>query len=259
MKVPVRKVGLLLLSLIVLQRGPADAQSATPHSGLTLLEAVESTLQEHPLIRSQQAQVQISRGFRDQASGAFDPVITSGFTADRSNLPLSNLQQQQNAGSGIPGNDQVSNKASYGLGVERLFRNGISITPHFQFGRTTDNGFNAGGVNTSTLGFAVNIPLMRGRGRSVVAAQETAAKDEVDATLLDLNFLISQLITNTASSYWNLVAAEKNLTIAIGAEERGKVYLDQVGTPVNADHVPRNDLPEVQAIVAQRSATRVAA
>ncbi len=259
MKAPARQVSSLLLFLILLQHGPAGAQSTPPHSGLSLLDAVESTLQEHPLIRSQQAQVQISRGFREQASGAFDPVITSGFTADRFDLPLSNLQQQQNAGSGILGNDRISSNASYGIGVQRLFRNGVSITPQFQLGRTTDNVFNAGGVNTSTLGFAVNIPLMRGRGRSVVAAQETAAKNEVDAALLDLNFLISQLMTNTASSYWNLVAAEKNLAIAIDAEERGKVYLDQVTTLVNADHVPRNDLHEVQANLAQRSATRVAA
>jgi outer membrane protein TolC len=265
MKVSVRQISFLLFSLVILQRGPANAQSTNaqstaPHSGLSLLDAVESTLQEHPLIRSQQAQVQISRGFREQASSVFDSVITSGLSANRSNLPLTSLQQQQNTASGVIDTaDQISNTAAYTVGMQRLFRNGISVTPQLQLGRTTDNLFSTGGINTSTLGFAVNIPLMQGRGKSVVAAQETAAKEEVDATLLDLNFLISQLMTNTASSYWNLVAAEKNLAIATDAEERGKVYLDQVSTLVNADHVPRNDLHEVQANLAQRSATRVAA
>lgn len=258
-KLSVRHATLLFICLALLPQRPANAQPTTPRSSISLLDAIETTLQEHPLIRSQQAQVQISRGFREQASGAFDSVITSEFNADRSNLPLSTLQQQQNAESGIISSDQISNNASYGIGVQRLFRNGISIAPQFQLGRTTDNGFNAGGINTSTVGFALNIPLMRGRGRSVVAAQETAAKEEVDATLLDLNHLISQLMANTASSYWNLVAAEKNLAIASDAEDRGKVYLDQVTTLVNADHVPRNDLHEVQANLAQRSATRVAA
>src|SRR6476619_5729289 len=115
MKLPARQVILLLLALILLQGGPANAQSPSLHSGVSLLDAVESTVQEHPLIRSQQAQVQISRGLREQASAAFDPVFTSGFTANRSTLPLTSLQQQQNAGSGIIGADQISNNATYGI------------------------------------------------------------------------------------------------------------------------------------------------
>src|SRR2546423_12903345 len=98
-KVPAKQISLLFFSLIFLQQGPITAQSTTPHSGLSLLDAVQSTLEEHPLIRSQEAQVQISRGLREQASGTFDSVVTSGFTADRANSPLSSLQHQQNAGS----------------------------------------------------------------------------------------------------------------------------------------------------------------
>src|SRR5689334_23100011 len=131
MKVSVRQISFLLFSLVILQRGPAVAQSTTPRSGLSLLDAVESTLQEHPLIRSQQAQVQISRGMREQASSAFDPVITSGLSADRSNLPLTSLQQQQNATSGVSRTDQISNNAAYTIGMQRLFRNGVSVTPQF--------------------------------------------------------------------------------------------------------------------------------
>src|SRR5215472_4261267 len=198
-KIAARSVVLSFLSFVLYQvQAHAQAQANPPHSGLSLLDAIQSTLQDQPLIRSQQAQVQISRGVREQASGVFDSVITSGFRANRADLPLSDLQQQQNAASGMTGSLQTSNTASYGIGVQRLFRNGISITPQFQLGRTTDNMINVGGVNTSTLGIAVNVPLFRGRGKAVAAAQETAAKTEVDATVLDLNHLISQLMANTA-------------------------------------------------------------
>ena len=92
-----------------------------------------------------------------------------------------------------------------------------------------------------------------------MAAQERAAKTEVDAALLDLNQLISELTINTASSYWNFLAAQKNVAIARDVETRGNLYLSQVETLVDADRVPRNDLHEVKANVASRSSTRLAA
>lgn len=258
MRVPVKKLSFLFI-LIMLQRWQIYAQSTTPPKDLKLLDAIESTLLNHPLIRSQQAQVEISRGSREQASGMFDSLITTGLTSNRTDLPLSISQTEQNAQLGAAMNaEQLSNNANYGIAVQRLFRNGISVNPQFQLGRTTDNLFNTGGVNTSTLSVSVIIPLIRGRGH-VVAAQEQAAKTEIDASLLDLSQLMSQLMANTASSYWNLVAAQKNLAIATDAEIRGSTYLSQVQALVDADHVPRNDLHEVTANLAQRSSTRLAA
>jgi len=253
-----RKLALFALSVSVLQQAQ-QPQPAPYRSGLTLLDAIEATLLHHPLIRSQQAQVQISHGLLLQAAGPFDSLITSGFSSDRASTPLTSLQQQENASAGILTAGQISNSTSYGVGVQRLFRNGISIGPQFQLGRTTDNIFESGGVNTSALSFGVIFPLMKGRGRAAVDAQELAAKTEVDATLLDLNQLISQLMANTAFDYWNLVAAQKNLSIAQENEDRGKTYLNNVQALVDADHVPRNDLHEVVANLAQRSSTRLAA
>jgi outer membrane protein TolC len=259
MKALLRKLRLFVLTLVVLQQCQTYAQPAAPRSGLTLLDAIESTLDHHPLINSQRAQVQISRGLLLQASGVFDSSITSGFSGNKASIPLTGLQQQQDSSLGINSVDQLTNNVNYGIGVQRLFRNGISISPQFQQTRTTDNLFEVGGVNSSVLNIGVIFPLMRGRGRMAVAAQELAAKTEVGASLLDFNQLISQLMANTAADYWNLVAAQKNLAIATENEDRGKTYLSNVQTLVDADHVPRNDLHEVVANLAQRSSTRMAA
>src|SRR5262249_32380416 len=123
----------------------------------------------------------------------------------------------------------------------------------------TDALTDPGGANTSALSLLVNIPLLRGRGKKAVAAREEAATREVEASLFDLDELIAQLIANTATSYWNLVAAEKSVTVALDAEARGRTYLENVKALVAADQVPRNDLNEVTANLASRSATRVAA
>jgi outer membrane protein len=259
MKALIRQFCFLFLTSVVTQQSQSQAQLAASNNGLSLLDAIGSTLLDHPLIRSQQAQVQITRGLRLQASGSFDSLITSSFNGNRTDIPLTNFEQQENASLGVVSPDQASNNVTYSLGLQRLFRNGSSAQLGFQLGRTTDNLFETGGVNTSTLNFAVTVPLLRGRGRAAVDAAERAARTEVDATLLDLNQLISQLMANTATDYWNLVAAEKNLAIAQENEDRGEAYLQNVQALVNGDHVPRNDLHEVVANLAQRSTTRLTA
>jgi outer membrane protein len=254
-----KKFFFIIIVLVIFGDEQGGAQSDNPPEGWTLLDAIGSTLTNHPLIRSQQAQVQISRGLQEQAAGTFDLLISSGFSWNRASSPLTLEQEEEDLVVGVPGSALIANSENYGMGFQKLFRNGISIAPQFQVNRTIDNLFNTGGLNTSTLNIVVTVPLLRGRGRAVVAAQEQVAKTEVDATLLDLNQLISQLMSNTATSYWNLLAAEKNLAIGSDSEARAKLYLSQVQILVDADHVPRNDLHGVRANLYQRSSTRVAA
>jgi len=254
-----RKMFLCALLLIVLnQRKQADAQapSGEPQRGITLAEAVQSTLLNHPLLSSQQAQVEISRGQLEQQSGFFDSITQAGIANDRNIIPLTRSQIQQNEHSGIFDQGQATSTIKSTIAVDRTFRNGITITPGFTLGRSTDNLFNTNGLNTSNTSVAITFPLLRGRGRRVVAAQELAAVAEVDATIYDLNQLISQLVVSTTTSYWNLVAARKNLSIAYDAEARGKNYVENVVAMADADHAPRNDVHEVTGNYAQRTAQR---
>ena len=52
--------------------------AGSPAAGLTLQEALESTLRRHPLGRIGEQQVLASRGVQREASGIFDPVIPAG-------------------------------------------------------------------------------------------------------------------------------------------------------------------------------------
>jgi outer membrane protein len=259
MKSPGKKCFFLLLLLSVFQPGSGWPQSVAPEKPLTLLDAVESTLRTHPLIRSQQAQVQISRGLREQASGAFNSFTTGSFVGSHTEVPLTTAQQQQNAVFGIGTTAQITRAIDSNVEVQRLFRNGTTITQQFLLGRASDNISSVSGISSSALDLLISVPMLRGRGRQATAAQEEAAKIEVNAALLDLNQLISQLMSNTASSYWNLVAARKLLTIASDAEDRGSLYLHDVQALVDADHVPRNDLHTVIANLASRTSARLAA
>ena len=233
--------------------------SAPPPQPLSLIEALQSTLASQPALHIQEQQVVSSRAVRQQASGTFDTVIGTTLSQNRINNPLTRFDQEQAGLLGIVTNNQASNVTSLNIGATKEYRNGISISPSLLNTRTTDNIYDVGGVNLTTLAIQINVPLLRGRGRSVVAAQETAAGIEVEASLLDLNQTISSLLFNTASSYWNAVGSAEDLKVAQGSEDRGKVYVENVQTLIAAGRVPEAEIHQVNANLATRSAARIAA
>ena len=233
--------------------------SQPPPQPIELIEALQSTLANQPALHIQEQQVVSSRAVHRQASGTFDTVIESSLFQNRINNPLTLFNQEQAGLLGIITNNQVSNVTGLEIGASKEYRNGVTVRPSFLNTRTTDNIYDIGGVNLTTLAFQVNVPLLHGRGRNVVAATETAAGIEVEASLLDLNQTISSLLSNTASNYWNAVGAAKNLEVVQGSEERGKIYVENVQTLIGAGRVPEAEIHQVKANLAIRSAARIAA
>jgi outer membrane protein TolC len=234
----------LLLFLCALELSAQGTKSV----GLTLLDAVGSSVLKHPALRAQEAQIEFLVGTREQASGAFDWLSESGLGRSRQSALGSSSQLVD-----------LTNETSFSASTSRLFRDGIVIGPSFQLHKTSDNLSFPGGTNTYSMGLQLTVPLLRGRGRNVVAAQEGADNLQLKAGQYDLNFLVSQVMANAAASYWNLVAAHKRLAIAQEAEARGGVYVESTRALIDADHVPRNDLNEAVANLAQRSSARIVA
>jgi outer membrane protein len=248
----IRVLVVVLIVPAVLRAQAADSQDS---GAITVVDAVNATLAYHPLLKVQQQQVAISRGIKLQAAAPFDSVFSTGLGQSQTTTPLA-LAQRPSSGFIT---SQASDLVTYGISGSKLFRNGISIGPGLNLTRDTDNMSRTNGVSTGHAGVVVNIPLLKGRGRSVVDAGESAAGLEVSASQFDLNQLVAQLITNTVTSYWSLVAASRNLAIARDAEERGKTYVSNVQALIDAGRVPRSDANVVRANLAQRSAARIAA
>jgi len=227
---------------------------ALPEGPLSLSEAMESTLREHPLLHAQEQQVQYSRGAALRAQSQFDRVVSAGASQSRTYTPLSEVERTLYGATSA-----ATNFTSVDAEATQQFHNGISAGPLLSVTRTSDNVFTVGGLNLSHIGFQVNIPLLRGRGRDVVGAQEAASGIEVEASLLDLNQTISDLLFNTAVAYWTTVAARRSREVYSEAEARGKLLLDTVQTLIEADRIPRSDASEVQANLADRTASRIAA
>jgi outer membrane protein TolC len=249
-----------MLSVLV----PTTADTPAPplgSGGMTLLDAVRSTLANHVQIQVQRLQSDVARGLRLVQTGAFDTVISGGVSRGRTYQPLTALERLEYAQVGVAGSplSQLLSATSANIEVTRLFRNGVSVSAIGEVDRSVDNLLDANGLSTSNLAFVVNLPLLQGRGREVTDSGEAAARMEEDATLLDLNQTIAQQLARTASDYWNAVAAIRNYEVTSASEARGRALLESTKALIEADLTPRNDINSVNANLSDRMARRIAA
>ncbi len=241
------------------QNNPAPAISpdnSSPEKAATfpLARAIEATVRDHPLLHAQEQQVQFNRGALLRAQSQFDRVITADGSVGHTYTPLTQVERTL-----YDASSATTNLATVDAAMTQQFHNGISAGPLLTVSRTTDNVFTQLGLNQSHLGYQINVPLLRGRGRDVVGAQETASGMEVEASLLDLNQTISDLLVNTAVAYWSAVAAHRSLDVFREAEARGQVMLSTVQALIAGDKIPRSEVSAVQANLADRTASRIAA
>ena len=228
----------------------------TRPGALTLQEALESTLREHPQARIGEQQVLASRGVQREASGIFDPLYSSALGQTFSPTPLPTAQQNS---SGLGPKSAAANLTSLSVGATRLYRNGVIAGPVAQLDRSRDRLLNSAGINQSRFVYQMTIPLMRNKGQEVVTARVNSAGVRVQASELDLNQTYTDLLANTAVSYWELIGSIRFLEVALSSEARGQTLLDNVIQLIQADRISRNDLNQVRANLADRIARRIAA
>jgi len=224
---------------------------------LSLQQALESTLAFHPQLHLQEEQVKVSRGMLLQASSQFDMTLQASATEGRAYLPLDSVTESE-LGPGSA-SSTITDSLGMGAGGTQLFRNGMSFGPTVTLNRTADNLATTYGANRSQTSLQLTVPLLRGAGRDVVTANEKAAGLGVDASVFDVNQTMADLLANTALAYWNLVSTERLLEVLAGSEARGKAIVENVATLIAADQIPRSDLAEVSANLAQRTGARIAA
>ena len=218
---------------------------------ISLMDALEQTLSRHPQIKISEQLVEGGRALRQQALGPFDTVLQGNVLQTHQHDPIltGTLNGLESRSSDI---------TTAGATATRLLGNGVSLESQLDVNRTAEYLLPTG-LNTTQLAFQVRLPLLRGRGRAAVESELNAAGLEVDARLYELNQTISDLLAVAASSYWQYVAAMRILDVFRESEDRGKIYMENVQTLIEASRIPRNDIYQVRANLGARAANRAAA
>jgi len=232
----------------------------SPATGLTLLDVLKASLEKNPQLKIQQYNIDIQAGVLKTAVGQFDWTIGATGTQQRSYTPLTAATvAAEGLPPGVETDTLIANNTAGNLTATKEFRNGITLTPSVQTTRTTDNFDYTNGVNEAQVGLQIVLPLLRNSGKNTVDAQEISARQQLEATRLDLSQLISDTLATAATRYWTFVAADATLAVYKASEARGNELLNSTQTLVEADRLPANELNQARANLASRTASRNAA
>ncbi len=167
--------------------------------------------------------------------------------------------------------DEWKRNARAHLDLVQQLRNGISLSPFFDLSYqaqnfkgkdSTDTARGGQGVKDTyraEIGFDVRLPLLRGLGKTSVAAAETAARKDYEASRLTLLHEKSRSVLETVRVYWDLRAASEELEVARRSEKLEADLLGFTQALIEAKERPRSDEARVQASHADAQARRSAA
>lgn len=150
---------------------------------------------------------------------------------------------------------------SFGLGLSRLFPNGLGVSAGMTIDGAEDTfdgkplraGFGGKGLPRtyqSFLGMGLEIPLGRGRGRSSVAASARAAELGYQASQSTYQHEVHEIALDATLAYWRLAAAQERLRLLARAEGNGKSLSDDIGELARAGEIPAFERVRADARVA---------
>ena len=243
--------------LLMFHCGPAIAESqAAPApagaSRVNLAEAVLATLRRDPNIRIQEEQIKFSQGALQREEGAFDYALDTAISQGLTRSPRSESERLSFLGqTNILHN--ASDLSNHRAAVTKLFRSGTSVSAGVELNRLHHN-LEASVVNRANVNLIVTVPLLKRFGASSTAAAERSARVVAEAAFLEMRFVAGQRVLNTAAAYWECLAAERHLEVFRDSAKRSKELLEGVVQLVNAGEIPRAELRQTEADVAQKIA-----
>jgi outer membrane protein len=234
--------------------GPTCSAAAAdaPGSGLGLQEALDLTLAQQPAIHLQELQVQAAEGALMGAAGAFDFQLRTDGSWARQHDPLLPV-------TGRPFDSVQSDVAAYTASTDKRFRFGlgVSLSADMNWLQTTPASASSPAAHRGTLALNAVMPLLRGRGASATGARERAAGRDLAAAHQDLEQASAGSVLRTALTYWQYVAAVRNVEIAGTSEARARALLGEMRVLIQADKRPASDARQFAANLAERTSTRI--
>jgi hypothetical protein len=224
----------------------SSASAALNPPRLGLLEAVKLTLEKDPVVQMQKKQILIAQGAAESAAGQFDTTFDTEITSGITRTPLTASQKIEN---GLPSSFQVLQQESttYQMGLNKQLRSGVTLGSSVGITRLVDNANQQTPADVGQVVFDINVPLLRGLGRTVVGAPERVAHLNAEAADLDLRQTTATRVFNTVSAYWSCWAAEREVEVLRDSTDRSRRLLDHLTELVKANEFAAADLAQAQA------------
>lgn len=254
------KIALLLFVCLPASLSHGDARAFQRIFGqedrsILLIEAIQKTLTNHPEILLQKQRVKFSQGRFQSAKGRFDWQIKTSIHHNKEKTPYARAEREA-----LLENYNEHRETVYNLGLVKHYRTGVSLSPLVESVRTEYLTYDSTpSRNDASVRFTITIPLQKGLGRESTAAQESAAREDLERQRLLLRHSLSKKIRDTTKDYWNYLTTHKILAIHRSSEEKAQAYVAGMKRLVETDQKPRADLEQLLANQASKASARLSA
>lgn len=99
----------------------------------------------------------------------------------------------------------------------------------------------------ASVGFEVNVPMLRGRGADAVAAREEAALRDAEAAGLAVKHTAAESVLRTATAYWTLLASQERVRVLANAVALEQRLVEMTQALIDGQEMPRAELPRALA------------
>ncbi len=256
MKVSIITPAFLLLTLCIFgQSGKEDAITST------IANLEELLLSRSPHVKQFILNVAANEATVLLSQSTFDVLLTSDISIRRDRQNLLEMD---------PLNDFFSNvrtsSGTFNIGLQKVFRSSTAISTNVSWSRSADsNTFGLFGEkedpftaqNTARFAIGLQQPLLRGRGRSVITANEVAGRLRVEASRADLIQAAAGEVLNMHLVYWQYLSAHKIYEVYQQNEARVRRMLEITQTLIKADKKPAAELIQVYADLADQESQTI--
>jgi outer membrane protein TolC len=214
---------------------------------ISLEDAIQLGLQNNKRILIQEAEFDSSASFIKETRGIYDTYFNTEIRFEDSVVPST---------SAFAKNNTLNNKSTiYSTSLDGYLPTGTSYS-FFNFDlekRETDFGTDAMSPSwISNLSFKVKQNLFKDYGLSPNNAKILIAKGNAEISKIELEKVMSSVILEVETKYWNSVYAKSNLDLAYSSLELAEEIVDQNTIEVELGTLPRISLLQAQAEAAYR-------
>lgn len=242
------------------QESPPDAPAQPPQfttKGITILEAVEKALLLDRSIQITQRLYESSKGDLQTAQGAFGWVASGAVASGRESDPLTDAQSAAYKKAGLGDTADQWDTVSVSTGLRKQTRLGPSLNQTIALKRTDYRVTGADSLNQGQLQFAVNIPLLKGRGAASANAAEQSALTELRAAQLDIIHKSAETVRDVAKAYWSYLASFRQLEFAQKSEVNARRFLEETQILIDAEQLPKASINNLKANLYDRKMARI--
>jgi outer membrane protein TolC len=149
---------------------------------------------------------------------------------------------------------------SYSLGVQELLPTGTSYSATIGISRSSSNSvFNTfNPYYSGVVSYQISQQLLQNRGRRVNLKPMVVAKNNKKLSDLQFEASVTDLVTNAASAYWDLVFAQKQIEVSTQALELAQKLVHDDERQIQIGTMAPSDKVTAESAVAQREFQKVA-